>query len=109
MPFPAPELFYDRPPTARARKYFSKCENLLLDDPWSLLPIEEPGSSQEMAGVRNGLNLSYAGDPMISDTTQSQPCASVVRLSFCDNLLHGFKAAPRGRSRRQCRVVSAMR
>jgi hypothetical protein len=44
-----PEVFHDRPPAARARKNFSKSENFLLYGPCSLLPIEEPGSSQEMA------------------------------------------------------------
>jgi hypothetical protein len=78
MPFPAPELFSDRSPGCKGTQNFSKSENFLLYGPCSLLPIEEPGSSQEMARVRNGLNLSYAGGPVISGTTQSQPCAAVV-------------------------------
>ena len=78
MPFPAPELFYDRSPGCKGTQKLFKERKLLLYGPCGLLPIEEPGSSQEMARVRNGLNLSYAGGPVISGTTQSQPCASVV-------------------------------
>jgi len=64
----------------------------LLYGPCGLLPIEEPGSSQEMARVR-GTVLTWATPGVPWSQTLLNP--SHVRLSSCDNLLHGFKAARR--------------
>ena len=77
MPFPAPELFYDRSPGCKGTQKLFKERKFLLYGPCSLLPIEEPGSSQEMARVRNGLNLSYARGSVISGLLNP----SHVRLS----------------------------
>lgn len=52
----------------------------------SLLPIEEPGSSQEMAGIRNGPNLSCAVSLITRGIVQSELACHVPHSSTRANV-----------------------